>query len=312
MIEWCVPRPERLPLTGFALSLTTNLVWAAQVLYWPLVGATPTGELLAHRIVWSTLFCLGLALLLRRGHELVGLLRHRRTLLLLAGAAACLTTAWGVYIYAVNSARVVESSLGLFLIPLATALVGVVAFGERLRPWQWTAIAAAAVGTAVIAAGSGRPPWIAVVLCLLMAGYALLKKRANVPALTGFAAECLLATPLALAYLAGRAATGHVTVFDVDGWYVALLALSGLMTAVPLVAHAAAINLLPLAVVGVLQYLNPTIQFLIGVLVRHEAVTGTHWLGFGVIWCSLAAFVADSVRGDRRASPLSGAGLPGR
>jgi chloramphenicol-sensitive protein RarD len=205
---------------------------------------------------------------------------------------------------------VVESSLGLFLIPLTTALVGVVIFGERLRRWQWMAIAGAATATAIIAAGYGRPPWIALVICVLMAGYALLKKRADVPALSGFAVECLLVTPPALAYLGGRAITGHTTVIDLAWSYIALLAVSGVMTAVPLVAHAAAINLLPLAVVGVLQYLNPTIQFLIGVLFRHEAVTGTRWIGFAVIWCSLAVFVADSLRGalvDRRAvRPLHG------
>jgi chloramphenicol-sensitive protein RarD len=134
-----------------------------------------------------------------------------------------------------------------------------------------------------------------------MAGYALLKKRANAPALCGFTVECLLVTPPALAYLGWRAVTGHGSLTHLTWGYAALLAVSGLMTAVPLVAHAAAINLLPLAVVGVLQYLNPTIQFLIGVLLRHEAVNAARWVGFGMIWCALAAFVVDSLRGARSA-----------
>ena len=267
------------------------------MLYWPLVDAAGPDELLAHRVVWSLLFCLVFGVALRRWRELWALLRRPVVVGLLAVASVALTVAWGVYIHAVNTDRVVESSLGLYLIPLSTALVGVAVFGERLRPLQWVAVGGAAGATVVVAVGYGRPPWIALALCGLMAVYALVKKRAAAPAVAGFTVECLVATPVALAYVGWLAATGHGTV-GVLGWrHTALVVASGLMTAVPLIAHAATINLLPLAVVGVLQYLNPTLQFLLGALVLDEPVGPARWAGFAAIWVALLVFAVDQVRG---------------
>jgi chloramphenicol-sensitive protein RarD len=292
-----VPTIDRThPLEGIALSLTANLTWAAQVLYWPLLKPVGTDELLAYRIAWSSVVCLLIVLMLGRRRELYRLLRSPRTLVLLAGAGACLTAAWGVYIYAVTSSRVVESSLGLFLIPLATALVGVVIFGERLRPVQWMAVIGAALATVVLAVGYGRLPWIALVICSLMAAYAVLKKRVAVPAISGFTAECLVLLGPALMFLAWLTVSGQDTAGNLVSARGALIAVSGLITAIPLICHAATINILPLVVVGVLQYLNPTLQFLIGIFVRHEAVDATRWIGFALIWSALLVFIVDSLR----------------
>lgn len=288
---------------GLSLALTANLTWAVQVLYWPLLAPSTAPELLAHRIVWSAVACLILVLVVGRYRELVAIVRQPRALLLLAGAAACLTATWGVYIYAVTSAHVVESSLGLFLIPLTTAVVGVVIFAEKLRFWQWIAVAGAALATLLLTIDYGRLPWIALTISTLMAGYALLKKQSNVAALPGLTVECLLALGPAVAFLGWFGATGRTTVGQLGWDHTMLVAASVLITAIPLLAHAAAINLLPLSTVGILQYLNPTIQFAIGVFIFHEVVPATRWAGFILIWCALLIFILDSFYASRGRRP---------
>jgi chloramphenicol-sensitive protein RarD len=217
----------------------------------------------------------------------------------------------GVYIYAVNNRQVVESSLGLFLIPLTTALVGVVIFGEKLGRWQWAAGLLAGAATAVIAVDMGRAPWIALVISGLMGCYALLKKQAGVAALPGFTVECLVSVLPAIGYLAWLTATKHDTVWSFGWSHLTLVAGTGLLTAIPLVAHAGSIKLLPLVAVGFIQFLNPSIQLFIGVVVGREHVSVVHWAGLAGIWCALMIFASSSFSRARQApaaTPLAAAG----
>ena len=258
-------------------------------------------ELLAHRVIWCAVACL-LAVLAasRRRQGLRAILRQPRRLGLSAAAGGCLSVAWGIYIYAVNSGQVVEGSLGLFMVPLATVLAAVAVFGERLRVAQWGALGAAVMATGVLTVGYGRLPWIALTLSALMAVYATLKKKAAAPTLEGFTLECLTVAPLALGCLAILAATGRDTAVSISATHALLIVASGLVTAVPLLCHAASLHRLPLSVVGVLQYLNPTGQFLMGVLIRHEDMPASRWLGFGLVWSAVVAVVITSYPGPGR------------
>ncbi|NUS73708.1 MAG: EamA family transporter RarD [Corynebacteriales bacterium] len=281
---------------GIGLCLLANTTWGLQVLYWPLFAASKPVELLAHRFVWAALTCLIVAFALGRAPELLALLRNRQALLYSSLAALCLAISAGTYIYAISSHQVVQSSLGLYLIPLMTAALSVLLFRERLGTWQWAAAALAIVATLILAISYGQPPWIALTICVLTATYAVIKKHAALPALTGFTLEGLLMCGPALIFLYWLSATGQQTVAAHSWKTVALIATSGLVTTVPLVANAAAINIAPLATVGILQYLNPSLQLLIGITIGGEAVSGVQWLCLALIGCALSIFVTDSMR----------------
>lgn len=189
------------------------------------------------------------------------------------------------------------------MVPLSTVLAGVLVFRERLKPGQWAAVGLAVAATSVLTAAYGRPPWIALALCLLMAVYAVLKKLAAAPVLEGFTLECLAVLPLAVGFICWLAATGEVTVSQVSAGHTALAVCSGVMTTVPLLLHAASITSLPLFVVGVVQYLNPTVQFVLAVTVIGEQMTSARWWGFALVWVALAIFTASSL--PHRRSPAA-------
>lgn len=303
------PRHHDRQLTaGLLFALVTNLVWVGQPLYWPLVGSSGPVELLAHRVMWSAVLCSAVVMVgSRQRARFKAVVQRSRRLGLLAVCGVLMTTGWGIYIYAVNSGQVVEASLGLFMIPLVTVLAGVIGFGERLRAAQRVAVLAALAATVVLTVGYGQPPWIALILSALMAGYNVVKKRAAAPALEGFTVECLVVVPAALVYLTFLLASGGDTVISGGPGHFALVAASGLITAVPLVAHAASLIRLPLVTIGVLQYLNPTGQFLLGVLVRNEDMPLSRWIGFALVWTAVAVFAVGSIprRGQRSSTRSS-------
>ena len=290
-------RPESRALShGVMFASIANMAWAAQVFYWPLVSPADPVELLAHRVVWSALFCVVCVVVLRQQYRLLDLFGNARQVVLLGGAGACLSTGWGLFIYAVIAGRVVETSLGLFLIPLGMVLAGVVGFGERLRHTQWAAVGTGVLATGALSLGYGHVPWVALGLCSLMVAYAMLKKQAQAPVLEGFSVECLLMAVPALALLAWLIASGHHTVGTISVSHTALVAASGIITTVPLLAYAASLKRLPLTLLGPLQYLNPMAQFVIGVTVLSEDMSAMRWLGFALVWLALAVFTVDSIR----------------
>lgn len=288
---------------GLTAGVTAYALWGVFPLYFPLLEPAEPVEIIAHRVVWSLVFCLVTLVVARSWRQFARLWRRPRTLGLLGVGALFLAVNWTVYVYGVNTGHVVDASLGYFINPLVTVLLAVVFLHERLRPVQWAALALGTVAVLVIALGHGTVPWIAVVLALTFGIYALIKSRVggHVEAAPGLAAETALLTPLAAAYWAWLAWHGTSTFSAYGGWHAAALASAGVVTAIPLLLFAAAARRLPLSVVGLIQYLTPMLQFTIGVAVQHEEMSGARWAGFALVWAALVVLVVDGTRHRRTA-----------
>ena len=230
-----------------------------------------------------------------------------RTRWLLLAAAVLVSLNWTGYIWAVNNAHVVEASLGYFINPLVSVLIGVVVLRERLRPVQWVAVGIAGVAVVVLTADYGRPPWIALLLAMTFATYGLTKKFANVPAIPSLTVETAYLAPVALAFLAWLAISG-TGLFSRDLGTSLLLAGSGVVTALPLLAFGAAAIRIPLSALGILQYITPVMQFLLGVLLFHEVLSGVAWFGFMMIWIALVIFSVDAFRVAAKSASAKSAG----
>ncbi|WP_371527783.1 EamA family transporter RarD [Streptomyces sp. NBC_01283] len=284
-------------LNGFA----AYGMWGLVPLFWPLLKPAGAGEILAHRMAWS-LVVVGVALLAVRRWAWAGeLIRQPRKLGLVTIAAAVITVNWGVYIWAVNSGHVVEASLGYFINPLVTIAMGVLLLGERLRPVQWAAVAVGLAAVLVLAFGYGQPPWISLCLAFSFATYGLVKKKVGLSGLESLAAETAIQFLPAVGFLVWLGVRGDAT-FGTEGGFGhgALLAATGVVTAIPLVCFGAAAIRVPLATLGMLQYLAPVFQFLLGILYFHEAMPPERWAGFGLVWLALTLLTWDAVRGARR------------
>ena len=285
---------------GFLFGIAAYLLWGGFPLYWPLLEPAGSVELLAHRILWSVVTLGVLVLVLRRSRQFRALFGDRRVFLLLALAAVVITVNWGTYIYGVTNDRVVETSLGYFINPLVTVLMGVVLLGERLSRPQWVAIGVGGLACLVLTVDYGHPPWIALVLAFSFGTYGLAKKQAGAEAVESLTLETLLVAPLALCYLAWLVAHNQST-FGTEGTGHALLLMSaGLVTALPLLCFGAAAIRVPLVTLGLLQYLAPILQFLLGVLWFQEDMSTGRWIGFALVWVALAIFTFESIRHRRR------------
>lgn len=287
------------PGRGVASALAAYLLWGVFPLYFPLLEPAGALEILAHRIVWTVVCCALVLALGRRALPWRGL--SGRQLRLLAVAAWAIAVNWGVYIGAVNTGHVVEAALGYYINPLVSVLLGVVVLRERLRRLQWAAVALAALAVTVLTVALGHLPWIALTLALSFGSYGLLKKKADVDPLPSLSIESAVLAPVALAVVAAVELTGNGSLGEGTG-HLALLASTGVVTAVPLLLFGAAAVRVPLSVLGLLQYVTPTLQLGIGVLVRHEEMTPARWAGFALVWCSLTVFAADQLRGRRAGS----------
>ena len=285
---------------GFLFGIAAYLLWGGFPLYWPLLEPAGSVELLAHRILWSVVTLGVLVLVLRRSRQFRALFGDRRVFLLLALAAVVITVNWGTYIYGVTNDRVVETSLGYFINPLVTVLMGVILLGERLSRPQWVAIGVGGLACLVLTVDYGHPPWIALVLAFSFGTYGLAKKQAGAEAVESLTLETLLVAPLALCYLAWLVAHDQST-FGTEGTGHALLLMSaGLVTAVPLLCFGAAAIRVPMVTLGLLQYLAPILQFLLGVLWFQEDMSTGRWIGFALVWVALAIFTFESIRHRRR------------
>ncbi len=281
---------------GILFGLAAYVMWGLFPLFFPLLKPATPVEILSHRIVWSFVFVM-ILLLLRRQWAWLGRLRHdRRRLLLISIASVTVALNWGVYIWAVNAEHVVEASLGYFINPLVTVLIGVLLLGERLRAMQWTAVGLAALAVVVMTVGAGRPPWIGLVLAFSFATYGLVKKRIQMPAVESLAGETTFLLLPALAFLLVLQARGTATFGHVSVHLSLLLASCGVITAVPLLLFGAAAGRLPLTTMGLMQYVTPVLQFMIGLLVVHETMARTQWIGFGLVWAALVLFSIDQLR----------------
>jgi chloramphenicol-sensitive protein RarD len=291
--------------SGVLYGAAAYLLWGLFPLYWPLLEPSGSLEVLAHRVLWSLVVVVVLLAVTRRTASVRAAVADRRRLLQLALAAVVLSVNWGTYIYGVTHERVVETSLGYFVNPIVTVLLGVLVLGERLRPAQWTALGAAGIAVVVLTVENGRPPWIALVLAFSFGAYGLLKKTARVGAVEGLAVETAVLLPIAAAYVAVLGVGGAGTFGSEGPGHAVLLAVSGLVTAVPLLCFGAAASRVPLTTLGLLQYLAPTIQFLLGITLFDEPLPLVKLLGFVLVWAGLVLFTVDAVRHHRRVARLA-------
>lgn len=286
---------------GFLYGFGAYFIWGFAPLYFKLLRPATPMEILAHRIVWSAAFVTALLLVLRRWSWLRDVVRQRTTLARIGLAAALIAVNWGTYVYAVNSDRVVEAALGYFISPLVQVLLGVVVLRERMRRWQWAAVGVCAAAVLVLTVDYGHPPWISLVLAGSFGCYALTKNQIGLPAAEGmFVESAALALPAGV-YLGWLVAVGDGTFGHVSGTHTTLMALSGALTALPLLCFAGAANRIPLSVLGMLQYLTPIFQLGFGVLLFHEPMPAPRLAGFGLVWVALLVFTWDSIRHHRAA-----------
>ncbi len=282
------------------LGVTAYVLWGGFPLYWPLLEPAGALEILAHRVLWSLLTMGILVVLLRRTAQFGELWRRRRTFLLLAVAAFTITFNWATYIYGVNNGRVVETSLGYFINPLVTVLMGVLILGERLRSLQWVAMGIATLAVVVLTLDYGRLPWVALVLAFSFGTYGLAKKSANVGAVESLTLETTLIAPFAAAYVAWLVAAGQSNFGSHGVGHALLLSSAGIVTAVPLICFGAAAIRISMVTLGLLQYLAPILQFALGVLYFHEDMPAGRWVGFVLVWVALVVFTAEATTHRRR------------
>ena len=286
--------------TGIINATLAFLCWGSFPIYFHALNKVPPGQILAHRVLWSLLF-LAIVLTVRRQWKwLPEVLGKPRVIGSFVASAFLLSGNWLVYIWAVNNGHVIEGSLGYFINPLVNIMFGYLLLKERLRAGQWAAIALAALGVAWLTWQSGTVPWIALILAATFGAYGLMRKTAALGALEGLAFETMVLFPLALGYVIWLTTQGQNAFINSEGddtrW---LLAAAGPITAIPLLLFAAGARKIPLAVLGMLQYISPTIQFLLGVWLFHEAFTAERLVGFALIWSALALYAAEGLWRNR-------------
>ncbi|MDZ5458073.1 EamA family transporter RarD [Azohydromonas lata] len=285
---------------GILYAALAYVAWGLFPLYFRQVSAVPSLEIVLHRTVWSLVFLLVVLGAMRRFHLLKPALKSPRQLLLFAVSALLLAGNWLVYVWAVNNGHVIDASLGYFINPLVYVLMGYAFLHERLRPLQWAAVALAGAGVLWLTWQAGQLPWIALLLAASFGLYGLMRKTAPLGTLEGLALETLLLAPLAVPALALWTLSGSSAIAQADAPTVGWLLLAGPITAVPLLLFAAGARRIPLGTLGLLQYIGPTLQLLMGVWVFHEPFQGTRVLGFVLIWAALALYSAEGLWAARR------------
>ena len=294
-------RPDRdHPNSGFFYGLGAYGLWGILPIYFKLIPSVSAFAIVSHRVIWSVPFLAVLIIAIRGWSKFAPIFRDRRTVLILLLSSVMIGVNWVLYTWSVVSGHILAASFGYYLNPLANVLLGRFVLKERLSKLQWTAVAIAGAGVSVLALGALDQLWISLTLCVTFAIYGLLRKVVRADALTGLAVETIILSPLALGYLvvlgagqAWAASTGEN----------ALLLLAGIATTTPLLLFTAAARRLPYSTLGMLQFLAPTLQFLIAVLLYGEAFTPSHAIAFGAIWTALAFYVTSLMRKPRLPQP---------
>lgn len=290
---------------GLALGIGATCIWGVFPLTFKLVAHIPSLEVLAHRSAWSLVFVTLFMVAMGRGREIASRAFYApRTLMVMALSGLAVAVNWGVFIWAVANDLVLQSSLGYYISPLMSVLLGVTVLREKLTTGKWLAIALAACGVGVLVFNLGLIPWVSIGLAVSWSIYGLVRKMAPVGSLPGLYLETLLLLPLALAYIAWLAGQDSQAAF-VNGWSNALLLVgTGLLTAIPLLLYARAARILRLSTLGVLMYIVPTAQFSLAVFVFHEPFGLSHLMAFSLIWLGLAVYGWTSTRQRRSSAPV--------
>lgn len=286
-------------------------LWGLFPLYWMLLDDAGALEILAVRVVASLVVMAGLTVALGRTRHFRRIVTDRRTHALLAVAGLVISVNWFTFIWGVTNGRVLETSLGYFVTPLVSVGLGVVVLRERLRRLQWAALGLAALAVLVLTLDYGRVPWVALALATSFGTYGLLKKQADVGAVESLAFETLVAAPAAIGVLAWLAVTGVAAFPDAGVGQALLLASTGLVTAVPLICFGAAATRIPLTTMGFLQYLAPTLHFVLGITVFAEALPLSRALGFALVWTALVMFTIEAWRHRKRQLRLAAVAATG-
>ncbi len=284
---------------GILFGVAAYTIWGLLPIYWKLLKHVPALEIMSQRVVWLLTILVGI-LVVRKQWGWLAQLADRRIILTSIAAAALLALNWFVYIWGVNAGFILETSLGYFINPLVNVVLGVVLLGEIIRPGQWLAVGIAAAGVLYLTFSYGSLPWIALTLAFSFGFYGLLKKRSSLGSVESLTLEATLMAPVALIFLITLAVNGEGALGHSDLSTTLLLVGTGIITAVPLLCFGAAAKLIPLSVLGFLQYLAPTIQFLLGVFVYNETFSQTSLIGFSMIWLALIVFSFEGAHAYRK------------
>jgi chloramphenicol-sensitive protein RarD len=283
---------------GLLFGVSAYTLWGLFPIYWPLLEPANPVEIVSHRAVWTLVFCFIILWLTKTLKSTLALLKRPKIVAGLFLGSILISINWIIYIYAATSGHVVEASLGYYINPIVVIATGVLILKEKLRPLQWVSVGVATLGVAVLTLDYGRLPWIALGLAFSWGGYGLVKKQLGLGALEGLSIETLISSGAYLAYLIwlGNQGEGQFGV----SWKITLLFIGGgAVTAIPLLLFNGATNRLPLTLIGLLQYITPTIQFSIGVWYFNEDMPAARWIGFVIIWIALVALAFDLVKSGR-------------
>jgi chloramphenicol-sensitive protein RarD len=289
--------PRDVRATGLLCGIGAYGTWGLFPAFFPLLKPAGSFEVLAHRIVWTAVLMMAVLILMHRLRDVWSM--TRRTWLLLACASALISANWVIYVYAVNNGHVIDAALGYFVNPLVSVALGVLIFRERVNRAQSVALAIAVIAVVVLTVEVGNPPVIALGLAFSFGLYGLVKKVVPVDPRVSVGVESAISLPLAVAYIAVLQVTGQGHFTNHGAGHIALMIVSGPVTAIPLLLFAAAAQRLPLVTLGLLMYLTPAMQMTWGVVVGHEPMPPARWIGFGLIWLALAVFTTDALRRAR-------------
>jgi len=290
---------------GFFYALGAYLTWGFFPIYFKALHEIPALQIIGHRVVWSFLFFILLATVTKELRAIRLALKIRRTVIVYMISALLLGANWLIYVYGVNSGFIVETSLGYFINPLFNVLLGIIFFRERLRTWQWVAVGLGAVGVVYLTISYGKLPWIALGLAVSFGLYGYVKKIAPLSSVQGLTLETGILFLPALAYLLVTQGSGEGAFGQVSWGVTLLMAGSGVITAIPLILFSSAAQLIPLSMLGLIQYVAPVCQFLIGVLIYNEPFTQARLVGFSAIWVALAILVGEGFLRRRGAQTAS-------
>jgi chloramphenicol-sensitive protein RarD len=295
---------------GVWYAVGAYLLWGIFPIYIKWLQEVPPVEILAHRVLWSLIFVTALLTLQHHWTWLRSVAARPAMIGRFVATATVVSVNWGVYIWAITSNRVVDASLGYFINPLVNVLLGALVLRERLRPVQWAAVAVAALGVVWLTVLGGTLPWIGLTLAVSFGTYGLLRKTASLGALEGLTLETALLFPLACGYLLWLAAHQQNTFIEASATMRWLLVAAGPVTAVPLLLFAAGARRIPLSLLGLLQYIGPTIQLLLGIWLYHEPFAAAKAAGYALIWAALALYSAEMLWRSWRRAPEAAAAPP--
>jgi chloramphenicol-sensitive protein RarD len=283
---------------GLLFGVSAYSLWGAFPLYWPLLEPADPLEIVSHRAVWTLVFCFFVLAATKALKSTLATLKRPKVAAKLFATSVLISINWLVYIWATNNGHVVEASLGYYINPLIIIGFGVLLLKEKMRPLQWVAVSIASIGVLVLTIDYGRLPWIALTLAVSWGSYGLIKKQLGLGALEGLAIETFISAFFYLGYLIyiGNQGTGQFG----NSWGLTILLMSaGAVTAIPLLLFNGSTNRLPFTTIGLLQYITPTLQFSVGVWVRHEDMPTARWAGFLIIWIALTTLALDLIKSSR-------------